>query len=108
MPSQRLVDYCNKVREITNSKYLVGLPTCGAIEIHVKEFEPEPFYIEAKNGKISVEPYEYQNKDATIFSDLKTIKDIFYKNISIKDTLNEQKIIVDGDAEILYCLQRNI
>ncbi|MGN1411784.1 MAG: SCP2 sterol-binding domain-containing protein [Oscillospiraceae bacterium] len=108
MPSQKIVDYCNKVREITNSKHLVGLPTYGAIEIHIKEFEPEPFYIEVKNGKVSIEPYEYINKDAIVFSDLQTTQDIFYKNISVSDAISTKKIVVDGDAEILYCLQRNM
>lgn len=108
MPSQKLVEYCNKIREIINGKHLVGLPNYGAIEIHVKEFEPEPFYIEVKNNIVSIEPYEYLNKDATIFSDIKTIQDIFYKKISINQAIVDKSIVVDGDAEILYCLQRNM
>lgn len=108
MPSQRVIDYCNKVREITNNKHLIGLPTAGAIEVHVKEFETDPFYIEVRNRKISIEPYEYHNKDATVFSDLQTIQDIFYKNISVSDAISSHRIVVDGDAEVLYCLQRNM
>jgi putative sterol carrier protein len=108
MPSQNVIDYCNKVREIVRQKHLIGLPTCGAVEVHIKEFEPEPLYIAVKNSTVSVEPYEYLDRDATLFCDLQTINDIFNKQISITEALQKKRIIVDGDAEVLYCLQRNV
>lgn len=108
MPSREICEFCERVRETLKVKKLVGLPTQGAIEIHIKEFAPEPLYIEVKNGTVSVEPYDYKDKDATITLNLQTVYDIYEKKISINDALNSQKIIVDGDGEKLYCLQRNI
>lgn len=108
MPSENICKFCDKVRNHINNRKFIGLPTYGAIEVYIKEFSPEPLYIEVKNGTVFVEPYDYKNKDATICLDMQTFYDIYHRNISIKDALDSQKVIVDGDAEILYCLQRNM
>lgn len=108
MPSKEICQFCDQIRTIINSKRLVGLPTYGAVEVHIKEFSPEPLYIEVKNGNVSIEPYEYNNKDATITLDIQTLHDIYNRKISINDALNRKLILIDGDAEVLYCLQRNI
>jgi len=108
MPSKEICQFCDKIRGALNEKKLFGLPTYGAIEIHIKEFEPEPLYIEVRNGNISIEPYEYKDKDATVTLDIKTFYDIYHKKVSIEDALNSKKVIVDGDGEKLYCLKRNI
>lgn len=108
MPSMEICQFCEKVRNVIATKKMVGLPTYGAIEIHMKEFMPEPFYIEARNGNVYIEPYEYKNKDATVTLDMKTFYDIYERKISIDEALNSQRIIVDGDGEKLYCLQRNM
>ena len=108
MPSNEICEFCSKVRKKITNKKMIGLPTYGAIEVHIKEFEPEPLYIEVKNGNVSVEPYDYKNKDATISLDMKTLYNIYERKISINEALNTQKVLIDGDAEILNCLQRNI
>lgn len=108
MPSKEICQFCDKVRNVIASKRLIGLPTYGAIEVHIKEFYPEPLYIEVKNGNVFIEPYEYNNKDATITLDIKTLYNIYERKISVNDALNNNMILIDGDAEILYCLQRNI
>ncbi|MCC8068974.1 MAG: SCP2 sterol-binding domain-containing protein [Ruminococcus sp.] len=108
MPSKDICNFCDKVRSTINGRRLIGLPTYGAIEVHIKEFSPEPLYIEVKNGNVSIQPYEYNNKDATITLDIQTLYDIYERRVSVNDALNNNRVIIDGDAEILHCLQRNL
>jgi hypothetical protein len=108
MPSKDICEFCDRVRKVINTKKLIGLPNRGAIEVHIKEFAPEPLYIAIQNGSISVEPYDYKDKDATVTLDLKTFYDIYQREISVEEALQSQRVIVDGDGEALYCLQRNI
>jgi putative sterol carrier protein len=108
MPSKEICEFCDRVRNVINSKRLIGLPNRGAIEVHIKEFEPEALYIAVQNGNISVEPYDYKDKDATVTLDLKTFYDIYHREVSVEEALQTQRVIVDGDGEYLYCLQRNI
>lgn len=108
MPSKEICEFCDYVRDQAKDRKLVGLPiNTRAIEVHVKEFEPDVFYIEAKDGKISIEPYEYNNKDATVYIDKQTLFDIFYKKVSISEAQSSGKLVIDGNGEDLYCLKRN-
>ena len=85
----------SKVREIASKIDVAGKPFLAVqINIHGEG----PFYVEVKDGKINVEPYEYNDRNCAI-----TIsKDDFYKLIAGKldpvKAFMTGKLKVDGDV----------
>lgn len=58
------------------------------------------FYAAYKNGVLSVEPYDYQDRDVIFTADGKTITDIASGKLEPIDAINGGKLFVDGNQDI--------
>jgi len=86
----------NKVREMSKSVDVSGTDFL-AVQINLTDCDPGVFYVEVKDHKISVEPYDYHDRNCAI-----TMKsDDFNKLISGKldpvAAFTVGKLKVDGD-----------
>ncbi|MGN0131457.1 MAG: SCP2 sterol-binding domain-containing protein [Lachnospiraceae bacterium] len=57
------------------------------------------FYVEVKDGKLSVEPYEYHDRDAMFTSDPDTIQKIAEGKLDPIWAFTVQKLKVEGNIE---------
>lgn len=57
------------------------------------------FYVEVKDGNISIEPYEYNDRDLLIKASADTLEKIIKKELSIEKALITRKIIVSGNLQ---------
>lgn len=59
-----------------------------------------PFYIEiTTNGKVNIEPYEYNDRDVRIISSFDTLMKIATRQINVLDAYKNNKISISGDLE---------
>lgn len=57
------------------------------------------FYIEKRDLRLFVEPYDYYDNNACIFASFDTFKKMFEGKISAKAAFDDGSLIIDGDAE---------
>ena len=66
------------------------------------------FYIEIDDGRISVQPYEYYDRDAVVYVDAETLFDVLEQKIAIADVTGSGKFVVQGNYDatmtLLECL----
>lgn len=74
-----------------------GLPEKFAAEFQIEN--SGAFYIEIKNGKINVAPYEYNDRDLLINTSADTLKKILDKKLGIEKALITRKITVSGNLQ---------
>jgi putative sterol carrier protein len=55
------------------------------------------FYVEVKDRKVNIEPYDYHDRDVAITTDLETLKKIVNGKQSVETAFLLKKIKVDGD-----------
>lgn len=68
-----------------------------AFEFHVKDIENGVFYVEIKNGQISVAPYNYYDRNALITASSETFYDIVSGKLNAKIAYAIGLIAVEGD-----------
>ncbi len=72
----------------------------GHIAIQVNFNDPDASgicYIEVKDGKVFVEPYDYYDRDAIIHVSHKTLIDIMTAKITFEKAVTENILTVEGD-----------
>ena len=57
------------------------------------------YYVEVKDGKLYVEPYEYFDRDLIINTDFETAIDLANGDIEMSDAYAEEKITVWGNLD---------
>ena len=57
------------------------------------------FYIEIDDGRISVQPYEYYDRDAVVYVDAETLFDVLEQKIAIADVTGSGKFVVQGNYD---------
>lgn len=62
------------------------------------------FYVELLNGKISVMPYEYIDRDASISGALSTFEKIFTGKLTPQEALQQEKIKIEGNVDKVVAL----
>ena len=90
-----------KARKILSKKDLSDMPYKFAIQINLTGRVNGIFYVEVIDGKLSVEPYEYIDKDASIHLNKTTLESILSGKLTVDEALQNKKVIIDGDAEAL-------
>ena len=66
----------------------------------------KPFYIEfTESGKINIEPYEYNDRDAKIRSSFDTLMKIITKQIKVEDVYKQNLLFIEGDIKKVQLLQ---
>ncbi len=69
-----------------------------AIQIDIEGEGEGAFYIEASEGKIAVEPYEYYENDCKIKADAETIIAVLSGKLKAEDAVSDGKLQVEGDG----------
>ena len=69
-----------------------------AIQIDIEGEGEGAFYVEALEGKVAVEPYEYYENDCKIKTDAETIIAVLSGKLKAEDALSDGKLQVEGDG----------
>lgn len=69
-----------------------------AIQINIEGEGEGAFYVEASEGKIAVEPYEYYENDCKIKADAETIIAVLSGKLKAEDAVSDGKLQVEGDG----------
>ena len=69
-----------------------------AIQIDIEGEGEGAFYVEASEGKIAVEPYEYYENDCKIKADAETIIAVLSGKVKAEDAVSDGRLQVEGDA----------
>ena len=73
-----------------------------AIQVRMTDYDcGGTFYIEQKEGKFFVEPYNYFDFDADVEASFNDIKDIADGKLDMKKAVDDGKLIVSGNLEEL-------
>ena len=73
-----------------------------AIQVRMTDYDcGGTFYIEQKEGKFFVEPYNYFDFDADVEATFKDIKDIAEGKLDMKKAVADGKLIISGNLEEL-------
>ena len=70
-----------------------------AIQITLTGLGGGTFYIEVLNGKFSVEPYDYHDRDAALTISVGDFKKLADKKLDPVEAFNSGKLSVDGNIE---------
>lgn len=66
------------------------------------------FYIEIDSGRISVQPYEYYDRDAVVYVDAETLFDVLEQKIAIQDVTGSGKFVVQGNYDATMTLLESL
>lgn len=92
------MEYFGQIRERIIHKKTEGVEGKLAIMIHITG-EPEgTFYIEVKDGVLSVEPYEYNDRDVAITISAENFRKLLDKKADPLLLFTMGKIKADGDV----------
>ena len=69
-----------------------------AVQIDIEGEGEGAFYIEAADGKVSVEPYEYYENDCKIKADAETVIALLSGKINAEEAMGDGRIRVEGDG----------
>lgn len=65
-----------------------------------------PFYIEiTESGRVNIEPYEYNDRDARIRSSFDTLMKICTKQLKLEDAYRQNLLSIEGNIEKAKTLQ---
>lgn len=70
-----------------------------AIQVNLTGLGGGTFYIEVLDGKLSVEPYDYHDRDAALTISVMDFKKLADKKLDPVQAFNEGKLQVDGSIE---------
>ena len=75
-----------------------------AIEVDVRGEAEGAFYIEIREGKVLVEPYEYYDRDAIITASAQVAIDVTTGKLGIEEAYNEGRLHIRGKFDKAYLL----
>ncbi|MDE6595402.1 MAG: SCP2 sterol-binding domain-containing protein [Oscillospiraceae bacterium] len=101
-------DYFAKFREIFMSADVSKLDGDIAFQINLTGEGSGTFYAEYKNGKLSVEPYDYRDRDAALTADSKDFLKIAEGKMDPIQAYFLGKLKVDGDVSKALALKNMV
>lgn len=91
-----------KIKTSLNKTHVKASDNHFAIQVRMTDYDcGGTFYIEQKEGKFFVEPYNYFDFDADIEASFKDIKDIADGKLDMKKAVDDGKLIISGNLEEL-------
>ena len=70
-----------------------------AVQINIVGEEPGVFYVEVRNGRISVEPYEYYDRQCAITISDDDFNSLLQGGLDAGKAYDEGRLRVDGDLD---------
>ena len=101
-------DYFAKFREIFMGADVSKLDGDIAFQINLTGEGAGTFYAEYKNGKLSVEPYDYHDRDAALTADSKDFLKIAEGKMDPIQAYFLGKLKVDGDVSKALALKNMV
>jgi len=81
-----------------------------AIQVSLSDLDHEPFYVEIKDGKLSVEPYEYHDRQANLIVSSGNFMKMVNQKLDPMLAFTTGKLKVEGDlgkaAELAELLKK--
>jgi len=91
-----------KIKTSLQKTKVKALDNHFAIQVRMTDYDcGGTFYIEQKEGKFYVEPYNYFDFDADVEASFKDIKDIADGKLDMKKAVDDGKLIISGNLEEL-------
>ena len=88
----------NEVKEKTANLSARGYNGFLAVQVTLSDLG-EPFYVEIKDGNLSVEPYEYVDRQANLIVSSTNFRKMINKKLSTALAVSTGKLMVEGDIE---------
>ena len=89
MPEDKITLLIRMIREKAETSDISSIKEKFAAEFQITG--EGVFYVEVRDGKISIEPYEYNDRDLLIKASADTLKKIINKELSIEKALITRK-----------------
>ena len=90
-------EYFLSVKEKFGDKDVSNFGENLAYEFHVTGEEQGTFYVEVKDGKLNIEPYDYHDRAASFTASAKVFNDIMAGKTDPVLAFTLKKLKVDGD-----------
>ncbi len=97
MASEQIQAVIDKVSTKFSNADLSQFPEKFAIQINLTGKIAGVFYIEVLNGVLSIEPYEYDDRDVSISLTKTNLDKILDNKLKIETAFATKKLSVDGD-----------
>ena len=88
-----------KVKEGLKDIDLSNAPAHAAIQFNITGEGEGAFYVEAADGKLNVEPYEYFDRDVLVYASAADLLDIVEGREDIVNAYLSGKITAEGDLQ---------
>lgn len=95
MAAEHINEIVTQIREKLSKKDLGSLPEKLAVQFNLTGRISGIFYIEVLGGNLSVEPYEYIDKDGSVSITITNLKKLAAGKLASDDS----SISIDGDTE---------
>lgn len=94
-----------KVKEAYSTADATSINEHVAIQFNIEGEGEGAFYLEITDGKIDVQPFEYYDKDATVYTTAETLQEIAEDKLNVVMAFTIGKIRVEGDLGKAALLQ---
>ncbi|MBQ6756147.1 MAG: SCP2 sterol-binding domain-containing protein [Oscillospiraceae bacterium] len=92
----KFINILKRSRELAAEADISGVDFM-AVQINITGADPGVFYVEVKNGRISVEPYEYYDRQCAITISDADFSKLMRAKLDTVKAYNDGKIAVEGD-----------
>lgn len=77
----------------------IDVSSCNflAVQVNISDIDPGTFYVEIKNGKINIEPYEYNDRNCAITINMSNFNKLIEGKLEPVSAFTFGKLKVDGD-----------
>ena len=94
-----------KVREAYSNAEASTVNEHAAIQFNIQGEGEGAFYLEIKEGKIVVQPFEYFDRDATVFTSAATLQEIADNKLDVVEAFTTGKLHIEGNLGKAALLQ---
>ncbi len=93
-----------QIKEKLEQQEMVTVPGRVAFEFHITDLNGV-FYLEANNGQINVEPYDYHDKNGAVTASAATYKALIDGSLTPVTAFAAGRLKMDGDADLVRTLE---
>ena len=94
-----------KVKEAYSAADASSVKEHAAVQFNIQGEGEGAFYLEINDGKIDVQPFEYFDRDATVFTTAATLQEIADNKLDVVKAFTTGKIHIEGNLGKAALLQ---
>ncbi len=100
------IELCEKINTALKGSKAKAKKFEDLVAVHFNLLDvSENMYIEVKDGVLSVMPYEYNDKQATVTASTETLEKIFTGALSMDEAIASGYVQIEGDADKFKALE---